>query len=83
MLKRSKKYESGSQFKCTCTETPSDPDILQGNHMLRAIEVNELDRDIASSLQFFGPLSHLTALQTISLHLATNLDLAGVWSGRR
>ncbi|KAJ7279644.1 hypothetical protein C8J57DRAFT_1303852 [Mycena rebaudengoi] len=45
-------------------ETPSDPDILQGNQTLRAIAVKDFD---CASLQLFGSLRHLKELKTIFL----------------
>jgi hypothetical protein len=48
----------------TSTETPSDPDILQGNQTLRAIAIKDFD---CTSLQLFGSLRHLKELKTIFL----------------
>jgi hypothetical protein len=45
-------------------ETPSDPDILQGNQTLRSIEIKDFDY---ASLQLFGSLRHLKELKTILL----------------
>ncbi|KAJ7290313.1 hypothetical protein C8J57DRAFT_1705742 [Mycena rebaudengoi] len=61
-------------------EIPFDPDVLAGNQSLRCIEVNDVDCDLAFSLQLFGPLSQLKALKTISLHLATDLDADNGWN---
>ncbi|KAJ7286580.1 hypothetical protein C8J57DRAFT_1497234 [Mycena rebaudengoi] len=45
-------------------ETPSDPDILQGNQTLRSIEIRDFD---CASLQLFGSLRHLKELKAILL----------------
>ncbi|KAJ7277911.1 hypothetical protein C8J57DRAFT_1308207 [Mycena rebaudengoi] len=50
-------------------ESPFDFGILEGNQTLHRIEIVDVDRDLASSLQLFGPLGHLKALRTISFHL--------------
>ncbi|KAJ7279327.1 hypothetical protein C8J57DRAFT_132537 [Mycena rebaudengoi] len=49
-------------------ETPFDLDILEGNQTLRSIDVMEVDGSMAPCLRLFGPLGHLKALKTISLH---------------
>jgi hypothetical protein len=53
----------------TNSESPFDFGILEGNQTLHRIEIVDVDRDLASSLQLFGPLGHLKALRTISFHL--------------
>ncbi|KAJ7277908.1 hypothetical protein C8J57DRAFT_1465741 [Mycena rebaudengoi] len=53
-------------------DRPFDIGILEGNQTLHHIEVVDIEHDLASSLQLFGPLSHLKALKTIFLH---------VWNG--
>ncbi|KAJ7290319.1 hypothetical protein C8J57DRAFT_340175 [Mycena rebaudengoi] len=47
---------------------------------LNEIEIGDVDCDLASSLQLFGPLSQLKALKTISLHVATDLDVRDRWN---
>ncbi|KAJ7292650.1 hypothetical protein C8J57DRAFT_1490151 [Mycena rebaudengoi] len=62
--------------------TVFDTSILEGNQTLRSIELKDVTPNlITSSLQLFGPLSHLKALKTISLCLATGLDVEDAqWS---
>jgi outer membrane protein OmpA-like peptidoglycan-associated protein len=51
-----------------------DPDLLENNTSLRHIDITQSECDMADSLQAFGNLRHLMALQTVSLRFDGPFD---------
>ncbi|KAJ7262113.1 hypothetical protein C8J57DRAFT_1719664 [Mycena rebaudengoi] len=79
LVLRMRKQFNELKFLSQLVQKPVDADILERNNTLRAIEVNDFDDHMASTLQLFGHLGHLISLKTISLHLVADLGYDGGW----